>query len=429
MQEASALTAWLATDPTASGDPDFLIIGDLNAYAKEDPVTALKGAGYVNLTETFEGEGGYSYSFNGEFGHIDHALATPHLAEQVAAAVTWHANADELVYYDYNLENKSAAQQTINAGTVFRYADHDPVVISVNLHPEYAAPVFTAQPQSQTVTAGDTVTFFATATGFPAPTFQWQHNGADIDGATSPVLTIDPVKTAAAGSYTVSAHNSIGSATSDPATLTVNKAVAGVALGGLTQPFDGAPKPVTVTTNPAGLAVAVTYDGSAMPPTAVGTYAVVATVNDPDYSGSTAGTLTIADTVAPVITSLTAWPKVLWPPNHQMVPVRLNAVVADAADPAPVTRIVAVTSSDPTAGTGHGPFVKDWQVTGPLTLQLRAEQGRNGSTRVYTITVESRDHSGNASTRTVTVTVPRQSPHFPDRHHGPKRPGGHFDPW
>ena len=429
VQEASALTAWLATDPTASGDPDFLIIGDLNAYAKEDPVTALKGAGYVNLTETFEGEGGYSYSFNGEFGHIDHALATPHLAEQVAAAVTWHANADELVYYDYNLENKSAAQQTINAGTVFRYADHDPVVISVNLHPEYAAPVFTAQPQSQTVTAGDTVTFFATATGFPAPTFQWQHNGADIDGATSPVLTIDPVKTAAAGSYTVSAHNSIGSATSDPATLTVNKAVAGVALGGLTQPFDGAPKPVTVTTNPAGLAVAVTYDGSAMPPTAVGTYAVVATVNDPDYSGSTAGTLTIADTVAPVITSLTAWPKVLWPPNHQMVPVRLNAVVADAADPAPVTRIVAVTSSDPTAGTGHGPFVKDWQVTGPLTLQLRAEQGRNGSTRVYTITVESRDHSGNASTRTVTVTVPRQSPHFPDRHHGPKRPGGHFDPW
>jgi len=424
LQEANALAAWLATDPTASGDPDVLIIGDLNAYAKEDPITALKGAGYVSLTESFEGEGGYSYSFNGEFGHIDHALATPHLAEQVAAAATWHVNADEPVYLDYNLENKSVAQQTINADTVFRYADHDPVVLGVNLHPEFAAPVFTTQPQSQTVTVGDAVTFFVTATGFPAPTFQWQHNGADVNGATSPALTIDPVKTAAAGTYTVLARNSIGSATSDPATLTVNKAVAVVTLGALTQPFDGAPKPVTVTTAPAGLVVAVTYDGSATPPSAVGHYAVVATVIDPDYSGSAAGTLTITDTVAPVITSLTARPNVLWPPNHQMVPVRLTVVVADAADPAPITRIIAVTSNEPAGG--H--FAPDWQITGPLTLNLRAEHARNGSTRIYTITVESRDHSGNASTRSVTVIVPREFPHFPDPHHGPKDPRGHPGP-
>ncbi len=416
VQEANALTAWLATDPTASGDPDVLIIGDLNAYAKEDPITAIKGAGLVNLTETFEGEGGYSYSFNGEFGHIDHALATPHVTEQVAAAGTWHVNADEPVYYDYNLENKSAAQQTINADTVFRYADHDPVVIAVNLHPEYAAPVFTAQPRSQTVTVGDPVTFFVTATGFPAPTFQWQRNGADINGATSPAFTIDAVTTAAAGTYTVVARNSMGSAISDPATLTVNQAAAVVTLGNLTQPFDGTPKPVTVTTAPAGLAVTVTYDGSATPPTAVGSYAVVATVTDPDYTGSATGTLKIVDTAPPVIASLTAWPNVLWPPNHQMVTVRLRVVVSDAADPAPITRIIAVASNEPAAGF----FAPDWKITGPLTVNLRAEHARNGSTRIYTITVESRDHSGNASTRTVTVTVPRQPPHFPDPHHGPK---------
>jgi predicted extracellular nuclease len=488
VQEANAVTAWLATDPTAGGDPDVLIIGDLNAYAKEDPITAIKGAGFVDLTEAFEGEGGYSYSFNGEFGHLDHALATPHLAEQVADTATWHVNADELVYYDYNLENKSAAQQAINADTVYRYADHDPVVIAVNLHPEYAAPVFTAQPQSQTVTVGDPVTFFVTATGFPAPTYQWQHNGADLAGATAPVLTIDAVKTADAGTYTVSARNSVGSASSDSATLTVNPAAAGVTLGNLTQPFDGTPKSVTVTTTPASLAVAVTYNGSATAPTAVGNYAVVATVTDPDYVGSATGTLTVTpaaagvtlgnltqsydgtpksvmvttapaglavavtyngsataptalgsyavvatvtdpnyvgsatgtlkiiDTVPPVITSLTAWPNVLWPPNHQMVTVRLWAVVSDAADPAPITRIIAVTSNEPTAGF----FAPDWKITGPLTVNLRAEQARYGSTRTYTITVESRDHSGNASTRNVTVIVPRSFPWFPDPHHGPE---------
>ena len=416
VQEANALTAWLATDPTASGDPDVLIIGDLNAYAQEDPITAIKGAGYVSLTEAFEGEGGYSYSFNGEFGHIDHALATPHLAEQIADAATWHVNADEPVYYDYNLENKSAAQQAINADTPFRYADHDPVVLAVNLHPEYAAPVFTAQPQSQTVTVGDTVTFAATATGFPAPTFQWQHNGADVPGATSPSLTISPVTSAAAGTYTVSAHNSIGSAASDPATLTVNKAAAAVALAGLIQEYDGAPKAVTVTTDPAGLTVAVTYAGSAAPPTAVGSYAVVATVTDADYAGSATGTLRIVDTVPPVISSLTAHPKFLWPPNHQMVSVTLQAVVTDAADPAPVTRIIAVTSNEPAGGW----FTPDWKITGPLTVNLRAEHTRPGSIRVYTITVESRDHSGNASTRTVTVIVPRRAPQVPFPHHGPK---------
>ncbi|HUL52700.1 MAG TPA: ExeM/NucH family extracellular endonuclease, partial [Opitutaceae bacterium] len=420
VQEANALTAWLATDPTGSGDPDFLIIGDLNAYAQEDPITAIKGAGYVNLTETFEGAGGYSYAFNGEFGHIDHALANPHLAEQVVGAATWHANADEPVYYDYNLENKSAAQQAINAGTTFRYSDHDPVVMGVGLHPEYAAPVFTTQPGSQTVTAGDSVTFLAAATGFPAPTFQWQHDGADIEGATSPALTLDHVTTAAAGSYAVTARNRIGLATSDAATLTVNKAAAVVTLGNLAQPFDGTPKAVTVTTDPSGLTVAVTYDGSAAPPANVGSYAVVATVTDANYAGTATGTLRIVDTLPPVITSLTARPRVLWPPNHQMVPVIVKAVVADAADPAPVTRIIAVTSNDPADDKGHGRFAPlDWRITGPLTLQLRAELSQHGATRIYTITVESRDHAGNASTATVTVIVPRHLRHFPDFPHGP----------
>ncbi|HWA29022.1 MAG TPA: ExeM/NucH family extracellular endonuclease [Lacunisphaera sp.] len=139
--ESNALVAWLATDPTGSGDPDFLIIGDLNAYAHEDPLTALENAGYVNLTEAAEGVGGWSYQFGGAFGHLDHALASDHLAGQVVDAATWHVNSDEPEYYDYNTEDKSPAQQAINVGTPYRYSDHDPVVVGLNLQPDPAADV------------------------------------------------------------------------------------------------------------------------------------------------------------------------------------------------------------------------------------------------------------------------------------------------
>lgn len=130
-REAQTLAAWLASDPTHSGDPDVLIVGDLNAYAKEDPLSALEAAGFVNLTERFEGAGGYSYAFQGQYGHLDHALASPSLAAQVRGAATWHVNADEPPFLDYNEENKSAAQKAVNVGTPYRYSDHDPVVVGL----------------------------------------------------------------------------------------------------------------------------------------------------------------------------------------------------------------------------------------------------------------------------------------------------------
>jgi hypothetical protein len=83
------------------------------------------------------------------------------------------------------------------------------------------APVFTAQPVSQTVGAKSTVTFTASATGTPAPTYQWFKNGAAITGATNATLTLSTVNKGAAGTYTVVATNSAGSATSAAATLTV----------------------------------------------------------------------------------------------------------------------------------------------------------------------------------------------------------------
>ena len=134
---AIALTNWLATDPTGSGDPDFLIIGDLNSYAMEDPITALKNAGYVSLIESFVGPEAYSYVFEGQSGYIDHALASPSLAAQVAGATEWHINADEPVALDYNNYNQPA----LYTPAPYRASDHDPVLVGLALN---SAPVCTA---------------------------------------------------------------------------------------------------------------------------------------------------------------------------------------------------------------------------------------------------------------------------------------------
>lgn len=83
------------------------------------------------------------------------------------------------------------------------------------------APSFSAHPQSQTVVAGNSVTFTATASGSPSPTYQWKKGSSNISGANGASYTIASVTAADAGSYTVVATNSAGSATSNAATLTV----------------------------------------------------------------------------------------------------------------------------------------------------------------------------------------------------------------
>jgi len=128
---ANALVDWLATDPTHSGDADFLLIGDLNAYAKEDPITALKAGGFRALLETFVGDGAYSYQFAGQSGYLDHALASSSLASQITGVTEWHHNADEPVVLDYNTEFKT--DDPFNAADPFRSSDHDPIIVGVNL--------------------------------------------------------------------------------------------------------------------------------------------------------------------------------------------------------------------------------------------------------------------------------------------------------
>lgn len=136
LRAARALADWLDEDPTGARDPDVLILGDLNAYAKEDPITWLRGAGYTDLLERFAGDGAYSYVFEGQSGYLDHALASPGLLSQVRGATAWHINADEPRVLDYNLEFKSDRQHSLlYSAEPYRASDHDPLVIGIDLRP------------------------------------------------------------------------------------------------------------------------------------------------------------------------------------------------------------------------------------------------------------------------------------------------------
>lgn len=133
-----ALVDWLASDPTGSGDDDFLIIGDMNSYAKEDPIAAFTAGGYTDLVARYQGQQAYSYLFDGHLGYLDHALSSPGLLTEVTGATDWHINADEPDLIDYDMTYKQDAQDAIYAPDAYRASDHDPVLIGLQVCDEIA---------------------------------------------------------------------------------------------------------------------------------------------------------------------------------------------------------------------------------------------------------------------------------------------------
>ena len=108
-----------------------LVIGDLNAYEQEDPIDALRANGMVELNEKFgtdSGQANYSYVYFGQRGSLDHALATASLAADVTGIATWHINADEPRFLDYNEEFNPIE---LFQDDPFRSSDHDPVLIGI----------------------------------------------------------------------------------------------------------------------------------------------------------------------------------------------------------------------------------------------------------------------------------------------------------
>ncbi|MGL1959130.1 MAG: ExeM/NucH family extracellular endonuclease [Colwellia sp.] len=133
-QAASSLIAWLNTKPTGTVGNDVLVIGDLNSYGKEDPINMFTNNGYHNLVAKSLGYSAYSYSYGGEMGYLDHALASSELATKIVDTTAWHINADEPRIFDYNTEYKSTDQlESYFGDDAYRSSDHDPIIISLKL--------------------------------------------------------------------------------------------------------------------------------------------------------------------------------------------------------------------------------------------------------------------------------------------------------
>lgn len=124
----------------------------------------------------------------------------------------------------------------------------------------------------------------------------------DATGSTACTVTTGGLVSITHGTGTCSitaskaADTNYGSVSSSAFTLTVSKKNTTITLSNLGYTYDTTPKSATATTDPAGLAgLALTYDGSTTAPTNAGAYALIASLENSDYTApSVTGTLAIA---------------------------------------------------------------------------------------------------------------------------------------
>jgi len=136
-------------------------------------------------------------------------------------------------------------------------------------------------------------------------------------------------------------------------------------------------------------------------------------------SASCSFTVTVTDTMPPMIDSIVPSPDTLWPPDHRLVPISITVSATDNCRPLPNCRIVSVTANEPVLGPGSGNTNPDWVITDPgpkvspaiLGVELRAERAGGGTGRVYRIDTTCADASGNTTAGATTVTVPHDQGH------------------
>ncbi|MBI4530150.1 MAG: DUF5011 domain-containing protein [Candidatus Latescibacteria bacterium] len=136
-----------------------------------------------------------------------------------------------------------------------------------------------------------------------------------------------------------------------------------------------------------------------------GTYSIIYTATDDDgNTASVTRTVNVVDTTPPVVSSSVALAS-LWPPNHDLVNVGLNASASDACDPNPTINVAVYGDEDDEEPTGDGNHSPDAKNIGLNTLRLRSERKGNADGRVYLIVVTATDASGNVGHSCSTVVV------------------------
>jgi pectate lyase len=229
-------------------------------YNTNTPLTAYTNSTLTLTNVQLTNSGGYSVVVSNAYGSVTSAVAQLTVNVPVApsiitqpqdqtsilpgATVTFSvvAGGSEPLscqwYFNTNTSLANASDailtltnvQVVNAGTYMVVvtnlagsATSTNAILMLNTNP--VAPSFISQPASQIAVVGSTVSFSAQAAGTAPISYQWNRNGTPIAGATSTTLTLTNVQTTNAGSYTLTASNSVGSVTSDAAVLTVTTSV------------------------------------------------------------------------------------------------------------------------------------------------------------------------------------------------------------
>ncbi len=228
---AEALVDWLATDPTGSGDPDFIIMGDLNSYAKEDTLTEIQAGSddtvgtsddFTNLIAYYQGPYAYSYTFDGQAGYLDHALANSSLLPQIAGAEDWHINSDEPDVLDYDTSFKPAAQDALYEPNAYRTSDHDPVV--VGLTPNAPPTVDAGGPYAFNEGSSGTVSASGSDPNGDTLTYAWDLDNNGSFETSGQSVTFDAALLDGPSSYIIKVRvtDPLGLFADDTATVTVN---------------------------------------------------------------------------------------------------------------------------------------------------------------------------------------------------------------
>jgi subtilisin-like proprotein convertase family protein len=194
----------------------------------------------------------------------------------------WYFNQTNLLADGTNavlhLSNVSPAQAgiyTVVLTNAYGSVTSTPATLTV-----FSPPVIVSQPQAQTVTAGSVAVFVISATGNPAPAYQWLWNGTNsLAGANGPMLMLSNVQDTQAGLYSVVVSNLIGSVISVPVALTINGAAPTITA-----------QPIGITTM-AGQTVGFSVTASGAQPLA---YQWYANCTSP-IAGSTNSTLRLKD--------------------------------------------------------------------------------------------------------------------------------------
>lgn len=126
VNEARAVADFYKTYRQATNikDHDILIMGDLNCYAKTDPIFVFTDQGLIDMHRAFHADSSYSYMYSGLASYIDHAIANGTMYRQVTGVSAYHINSDENDKYTYDKSSDLS---------MFRSSDHDPVLVGLKL--------------------------------------------------------------------------------------------------------------------------------------------------------------------------------------------------------------------------------------------------------------------------------------------------------